>query len=90
VKGTVRGLFYGNPSQLAAQLCEAGAIIVFVLGLSLVFFKVLARAKLLRSDPHDEIMGLDIPEMGALGYSTVDIKMPGGRVMPQIPAGGRR
>jgi Amt family ammonium transporter len=85
VKGTVRGLFYGNPSQLVAQLCEVAAILVFVFGLSLLFFKLLSALKLLRSKPQDEIMGLDIPEMGALGYSSVDIKMHGGRVMPQAP-----
>jgi len=85
VKGTVRGLFYGNPSQLLAQLCEAGAIIVFVFGLTFIFFKILSAFKLLRSKPEDEIMGLDIPEMGALGYSNVDIKMHSGRVMPQAP-----
>jgi Amt family ammonium transporter len=85
VNGTVRGLLYGNPSQLLAQVFEAGSIIVFVFGLSLVFFKVLNMAGLLRSDPHHEIAGLDIPEMGALGYTTVDMKMPGGRLAPQIP-----
>jgi ammonium transporter, Amt family len=85
VKGTVRGLFYGNPSQLTAQLCEAGAILVFVFGLTFIFFKILNALKLLRSRPEDEIMGLDIPEMGALGYSSVDIRMHSGRVMPQAP-----
>jgi ammonium transporter, Amt family len=92
VKGTVRGLFHGNGSQFLAQLCEAGAIIVFVLGLSLLFFKALNALKLLRSNPQDEIMGLDMPEMGALGYNTVDIRMHGGRVMPQTPfvASGRK
>jgi ammonium transporter, Amt family len=85
VKGTVRGLFYGNPSQLLAQLCEVAAILVFVFGLTFIFFKVLNAFKLLRSKPEDEIMGLDIPEMGALGYSNVDIKMRSGRVMPQAP-----
>ena len=90
VKGTVRGLFYGNPSQLVAQLLEVAAILVFVFGLSLIFFKVLNKFKLLRSKPEDELTGLDIPEMGVLGYSTVDMKMPGGRLVPQAPSGGRK
>ena len=85
VKGTVRGLFYGNGSQLLAQLCEVGAIFVFVFGLTFLFFKALRALKLLRSKPQDEIMGLDMPEMGALGYNTVDIRMPGGRLTPQTP-----
>jgi ammonium transporter, Amt family len=85
VKGTVRGLFYGNGSQFLAQLCEAGAIIVFVFGLSFLFFKLLNALKLLRSKPQDEIMGLDMPEMGALGYNNVDIRMHSGRMIPQAP-----
>jgi ammonium transporter, Amt family len=85
VSGTVRGLFYGNGSQLLAQLCEVGAIFVFVFGGSLLFFKLLSAAKLLRSKPQDEIMGLDMPEMGALGYNNVDLRMHGSRVMPQTP-----
>jgi Amt family ammonium transporter len=86
VKGTVTGLFYGGgASQLWSQLCEAAAILVFVFGLSLVFFKVLNAFKLLRSKPQDEIMGLDMPEMGALGYNNVDIRMHSGRMIPQVP-----
>ena len=86
MKGTVRGLFYGGgTSQLLAQLSEIAAIIVFVFGLSLVFFKILNAFKLLRSKPQDEIMGLDMPEMGALGYNNVDIRMHSGRVLPQAP-----
>jgi Amt family ammonium transporter len=90
MKGTVRGLFYGNGSQLIAQLCEAGAIFVFVFGTSFVFFKVLNKFKLLRSNPKDELEGLDIPEMGAMGYSNVDVRMPGGRLIPQVPSTGRK
>ena len=86
MKGPVRGLFYGGgTSQLIAQLSEVAAILVFVFGLSFVFFKVINAFKLLRSKPQDEIMGLDMPEMGALGYNNVDIRMHGGRVMPQAP-----
>ena len=86
MQGTVKGLFYGGgTSQLVAQCFEALAILVFVFGLSFLFFKVLNALKLLRSKPQDEIMGLDMPEMGALGYTGVDIRMHGGRVMPQVP-----
>ncbi len=85
MKGTVRGLFYGNPGQLAAQALETGAILVFVFGLSLLFFKLLNALKLLRVSPKDELVGLDIPEMGAPGYTSVDIRMPGGRLASQYP-----
>ncbi len=65
----VTGLFYGGGfGQLGAQLIEAGAIFIFAAGLSWVFFAILNRFNLLRSEPRDEIVGLDIPEMGARGY----------------------
>lgn len=65
----VVGLFYGGGfGQLGAQLLEAGAVFAVAFGLSLVFFKVLNSFGVLRSDPHAEIIGLDIPEMGAKGY----------------------
>ncbi len=86
MKGTVTGLFYGGgTSQLKAQAAEVLAILVFVFGLSLVFFKILNALKLLRSKPQDEIMGLDMPEMGALGYNSVDLRMHSGRMVPQVP-----
>jgi Ammonia permease len=90
VKGTVKGLFYGDGGQFVAQFFEVAAIFIFVFGLGLLFFKVLNKFKLLRSKPEDELEGLDIPEMGALGYSTVDVRMPGGRLIPQAPSVGRK
>jgi Amt family ammonium transporter len=89
VKGTVRGLFYGDGLQFVAQLCEVAALFAFVFGASLVFFKILNARGLLRSKPEDELEGLDIPEMGAPGYSSVDLMMPGGRLIPQAPKAGR-
>ena len=44
------------------------SIVAFVGGTSFVFFKILDAFKLLRSDPAHELQGLDIPEMGVLGY----------------------
>ena len=85
VDGPVTGLLYGGGSQILAQFAEVGSVIVVVGGLSYVFFKVLNALRLLRSRPADELMGLDMPEMGVLGYSTVDMKMPGGRLTGQTP-----
>lgn len=64
----VTGLLYGGGTQILAQMAEALSVIIVVGGLSYVFFKVLAAFKLLRSDPRHELEGLDMPEMGALGY----------------------
>jgi hypothetical protein len=42
--------------------------------------------KLLRSNPADELVGLDLPEMGMPGYTNVDVVMPHGRLSNQMPA----
>jgi Amt family ammonium transporter len=68
VASPVTGLLYGGATQILAQLAEAGAIIVFVFGLSFVFFRVLSALKLLRVSAEVELKGLDLPEMGAEGY----------------------
>lgn len=65
----VTGLFYGGGTgQLVAQLLEAGTIAVVVFVASYVFFKVLNGFGLMRSEASHEVIGLDIPEMGAKGY----------------------
>ncbi len=82
----VTGLLYGGSTQIAAQILEIGSVVLIAGGLSYVFFRVLNALKLLRSEPKDELIGLDLPEMGAQGYTTVDVKMPGGRLTQQAPA----
>jgi hypothetical protein len=58
-------------------------------GLSFLFFKLIAAFGLLRSDPKHELMGLDMPEMGALGYSNIDVHMHGVRMRgPGAPPAG--
>jgi Amt family ammonium transporter len=65
----VTGLLYGGGAgQLIAQLLEAGSIAVVVFVTSYVFFAILNRFGVLRSEPSAEVIGLDIPEMGAKGY----------------------
>jgi Amt family ammonium transporter len=81
----VTGLLYGGGTQLVAQLAEVLSVVVVVGGLTFVFFKVLNALKLLRSAPAAELAGLDMPEMGVPGYTTVDVLMPGGRLSQQVP-----
>jgi Amt family ammonium transporter len=81
----VTGLLYGGGTQILAQVFEVAAVVVFAFGLSYVFFKILNALKLLRVKPEDELSGLDIPEMGSLGYSNVDVRMAGGRLSQQVP-----
>ena len=69
VNSPVRGLFFGGAwHQLAAQLlgCITGFVVVYILGLACVnlVHKILG----LRVKLADEANGLDLPEVGALGY----------------------
>jgi ammonium transporter, Amt family len=82
----VVGLLHGGSTQIIAQSLEAISVFVVVGGLSYLFFKVLNMLKLLRSAPADELMGLDVPEMGMVGYTNVDVVMPGGRLARQMPS----
>ncbi len=68
VAGGVRGLFYGDASQLVAQLIALLVLVVWGFGLSYVFFKLLDKVWGLRVSPEDELEGLDGPEMGVLAY----------------------
>ena len=68
VDGGVKGLLYGDPSQLAAQLVAVLVLIVWGFGVSYIFFRVLDKFWGLRVSPEDELAGLDIPEMGVLAY----------------------
>ncbi len=68
VAGGVRGLFFGDASQLVAQLAALGVLVIWGFGLSFIFFKVLDRVWGLRTAPEDELEGLDLPEMGILAY----------------------
>lgn len=80
----VTGLFYGGTTQILSQVAEAGAVVVFVFGLSYGFFTVLKRLKLLRSERAHELAGLDLPEMGVPGYVWTDHPaMEGPRAIPQ-------
>lgn len=68
VAGGVKGLFFGDASQLVAQLIAVLALIVWGFGVSYVFFIILDKFWGLRVAPEDELGGLDIPEMGVLAY----------------------
>jgi ammonium transporter, Amt family len=69
VAGTVKGLFYGDPSQFVAQLIGVSANIVYVGVIGVIVFKLIDIVVGNRVAPHAEIDGLDIPEMGVPGYS---------------------
>jgi len=68
VTGSVTGLFYGDASQLVAQLVGIATLVGFVFAFSFVLNWVLDIFLGHRVSAETEIDGLDIPEMGQLGY----------------------
>ncbi|HEV7888503.1 MAG TPA: ammonium transporter [Acidimicrobiales bacterium] len=68
VAGGVKGLFYGDAGQLAAQVTNMVVLVVFCSVMTVTFFSILKRTVGMRSDQDAEIAGLDMPEMGALAY----------------------
>ena len=81
VPGTVRGLFYGDASQFAAQCIGTLTCFVFVFVMFYAFFKVLDAIIGNRVSAEAELEGLDMPEMGAMGY-------PDFVLNPSLPMGG--
>ncbi len=68
VDGNVTGLFYGDASQFWAQVIDVIVNFIFVFGSFFIFFKVLDVLVGNRVTPEAELEGLDVPEMGSLGY----------------------
>jgi Amt family ammonium transporter len=68
VTGSVTGLFYGDASQLVAQLIGIATLVGFVFTLSFVINWVLEIFLGHRVSIATEVAGLDLPEMGQLGY----------------------
>jgi len=68
VNGSVTGLFYGDASQLVAQLVGIATLVGFVFSFSYALNWVLDIFLGQRVSAESEIAGLDLPEMGQLGY----------------------
>ena len=64
----VRGILFGDASQLWMQLINAAVVIVFGFVMAYVWFKVSNLITPIRVSEEVERQGLDVPEMGALGY----------------------
>jgi len=68
VTGSVTGLFYGDASQLAAQLVGISTLLGAVFTLSFAINMALEYVIGHRVSAETELNGLDVPEMGQLGY----------------------
>jgi ammonium transporter, Amt family len=90
VPGGVRGLLYGDASQLAAALVGVLTCWVFVFVVFYAFFMLVELIIGNRASPDAELEGLDMPEMGAMGYPEF-VLTPGpesGSAMALPPRGG--
>jgi Amt family ammonium transporter len=74
VTGSVTGLFYGDASQLVAQLIGCATLIGFVFTLTFVINLAIDKVVGQRVGAKAELEGLDLPEMGALGYPEFELK----------------
>ena len=68
VPGAVRGLLFGDPGQLAAQVMGIGTNMVVVFGVSFGFFRAAERLVGNRVSSEVEWNGLDGLEMGSEAY----------------------
>ena len=64
----VRGLLFGDVSQLWAQLLDAAVVAAFGFAMAFVWFKISNLITPIRVSREVEMDGLDVPEMGAHGY----------------------
>lgn len=64
----VRGILYGDASQLGAQLLSAAVVAIFGFVMAFVWFKISNLITPIRVAEEVEIEGLDIPEVGAPAY----------------------
>jgi Amt family ammonium transporter len=64
----VRGILFGDASQLLMQAIDCTVLAAFGFTMAYVWFKLSNLITPIRVSAETEIAGLDIPEMGALGY----------------------
>ena len=70
----VRGILYGDASQLWMQIIDCVVLAVFGFIMAYVWFKISDLITPIRVSRETEIQGLDIPEMGTLGYPDYTLK----------------
>ena len=67
--GGVRGILYGDASQLLAQVLAAAVLALFGFLMAYAWFTLSNRLTPARVTRDSELAGLDGPEMGVLGYA---------------------
>jgi len=89
VPGAVTGLFYGDGKQFVAQLVGTLTCFVFVFVAFYVFFKVVDKLVGNRVSAETELLGLDMPEMGALAYPEFTMTTTVSSAWTGSPEGGK-
>lgn len=74
VSGSVTGLFYGDAGQLVAQLIGVATLLGFVFTSVFVVNYVIDKVIGQRVSAKAELDGLDLPEMGQVGYPEFELK----------------
>jgi ammonium transporter, Amt family len=74
VTGSVTGLFYGDASQLLAQFIGVATLVGFVFTFTFVVNLAIDAIVGQRVGAKAELQGLDLPEMGQLGYPEFELK----------------
>jgi Amt family ammonium transporter len=77
----VTGLFYGDKGQFVASVIGVLANIAYVAPVAALAFFVIGKVVGNRVSLEDEVNGLDLAEMGVLGYSTDPGPLPAGSGM---------
>jgi Amt family ammonium transporter len=85
VPGSVTGLFYGDPGQLVAQLIGVATLVGFVFSFSFALNMIIEAVWGHRVTAKAELEGLDIPEMGALGYPEFVLKPEDATLTGPVP-----
>jgi ammonium transporter, Amt family len=74
VPGSVTGLFYGDAGQLVAQLIGVSTLVGVVFVMAFVANLLIDAVVGQRVSAKAELEGLDLPEMGQLGYPEFELK----------------
>jgi Amt family ammonium transporter len=78
----VRGLFFGDATQFAAQALDVAVVVCFGFVMAYVWFKISDKITPIRVPKEVELQGLDLEEMGTLGYPDFGLVQHGIPVEP--------
>jgi Amt family ammonium transporter len=72
VQPAFKGLFYGNPKQLAIQALAVGTVLVYSFVGTFIIYKVIDRVMGVRVKKKEEAMGLDVTQHQEQAYTVIE------------------